>query len=244
MSIPAKPTEEYVRRKKRQLIELRPVTRRKLSLGQRALTVLIKVVLLPVVWVYKGLLGWWLDPLSASRFEKKLGCRVRDDLAFLFEKHGARFVPNERKYKYGKVVTLETDKLRFEAAWDRGDYFLRVAPLHAPLDWEEIGPALMAVNANAPITTKADFPPAPSWSDLDGLAKVLEPQFAHLEEALSPAHYGETIHVIEKMEEISRQEFIERLNRGARFYRDHPEASPWNKREHIQTLGLKDYPEN
>ena len=239
-----KPSEDYIRRRRRQMIELRPAEPRKLSLKRRAVNFLITAAVLPIVWSYRGLVGWWLDPISARHFENKLKEKVRNDLAFLFEDFGAKFVANDRKYKYGKVVTLETDKLRFQASWDRGEYFLRIAPSHAPLDWEGIDAALMVVNAKAPSTSYAENPISQAWSGLAGLAQVLGPQLPLIEKAFSPEQYAHTIQSIERIEGIARQEFVERWNKGVQFYRAHPEANSRNKNEPFQTLGLKDYPDS
>jgi hypothetical protein len=228
---------------KRQLIELRPSTHRKLSLGKRTLALLFQAVFLPIIWIYKGLLGWWLDAILASRSQEALKVKVRSDLAFLFDNYGATVVPNGQQYGNGSVVTLETDKLRFEASWHHGEYSLRIAPPQAPLDWEDIAVVLTAMNVKTPINSGTDISPTHSWTDLAGLGRVLESQILLIEESLSQGHYEETIRTMEKLEEIGRRRFVERWKKSAKFYHEHPEADPWNKKEEIQTLGVKNYPE-
>jgi hypothetical protein len=241
MTAAPKATEAYIQRKKRGLIELRPAGPPKMPFLKRPLFLFLKSIVLPIGWAYRGLVGWWLGPLLASRTEKELRAEVKRDLGFLFEKYSMRFVPNDRKYKHGNVVTLENEKLRFEVSGHHGEYFLRVAPLNLPLDWEDVATVIVAMKVKTPINSVADFGTPPTWSDLGGLAAVLEPEVPHLEKALSHEHYEETIQVIVKMEEISRSEFIARWNKNVQFYRDHPDANIWNKKEPIQTLGIKDY---
>jgi hypothetical protein len=79
-----------------------------------------------------------------------------------------------------------------------------------------------------------------SFSTLD---RHLKQRFADLQRALSEPNYAATVETIRAIKEIQREEYGKQMNQRAQFYRDHPKANPWDKKEELQGLGLKDYPE-
>jgi hypothetical protein len=243
MSDNQKPTEAYLQRKRRTFVELRPSGPRKQTFALKTVLLLLKAVVVPVVWLMKILIGSWLSPLLNRRFERQLMEAVRKNLSFLFDKFGARFVPDDSKRKLHNFVILETDKLRFKVSLFRGRYCMELAPLQAPLDWEDLGAMLMITPMHGEVYTGSDLPKIPSWSNLAELGKVLELHLPSTEEALSPSQYPETIRRLERIEEIGRDEFVQRWKEGVQFYRQHPEAVSANKEPKLQTLGLRNYTE-
>jgi hypothetical protein len=150
-----------------------------------------------VVGTYRVFFAWWLDNVLARQAEKRLRNRVSHGLAFLFTEHGARFVPNDAVYRGGKVVTLEVDGLLVRAAHDRGEDFLDIAPRQAPNEWEQIGLALMAVEAGQPVASKGDLLKYPSFLTLLEVEPLLKSRFAELKRAYSPGQYSTTKRTLE-----------------------------------------------
>jgi len=151
---------------------------------------------------YSLFLGWWLNPLLKRDGERTLRRQVMRDLPFLFKTFGAKFVSSGLKDRWGKIVTLEAGNLLLQIAWDRGEYFLAVAPFHAPTEWEPISVAHMAITATRPIYTADDLPRALSFISLSELAPLLESEFELLQNAYSKEKYAATKPVLQKIDNI------------------------------------------
>jgi len=132
--------------------------------------------------VYSIGFRWWLEPLLTRQSEHKLRAEIRGNCSFLFDNFGARFVPNEREYRWGKVVTLATPNLRLQVSKDRGEYGASVSPVAGKVEWAKVCDALKAVIPEWP---RPVYDPI----SLTELSAILEPQFARLEEAYGPEKY-------------------------------------------------------
>jgi hypothetical protein len=78
--------------------------------------------------MYAGAFRWWLEPLLTSQAERDLKRDVKRDLRFLFVRFAAHFVPNERTYRWGKVVTLAAGSVKIQISLDRGEYYVALSP--------------------------------------------------------------------------------------------------------------------
>jgi len=156
-----------------------------------------------VAGVYRPFFGWWLDDLMNKRYEDKLKDQIRHALAFLFDDHGATFVPNDSGYEWtkGKMVTLEAGNVRFRISRDRNEDGAEIAPLHVPSDWRSLVTALVAVTAKTkPVRSKDDLPRYPVFPDLFELGEWLKPHFRQLAQAYSIDNYAETKLAIQMVE--------------------------------------------
>ncbi len=199
----------------------------------------------PIWWTYRIIFGWWLSPLLRSRAERKFGNQVRAAFALLFDGSGAQFVPNNESSSYSSQATFTVRGLLFRVSRTRGDYWATVAPAHAPTSWESLYTVMDAIDAMKTAETGASVPRPPLILGIPDIARWVESRFSEIEEAFSPTHYARTVEAIEKVEEMDRQKAEKSMaewNERAKFYREHPEASLWNKKQEgpIQSLGFKD----
>ncbi|HEX3377848.1 MAG TPA: hypothetical protein VHS29_13355 [Candidatus Acidoferrales bacterium] len=157
---------------------------------------------------YQILLGWWLSPLIASRTESKLKTEIRNDLSFLFEDFEAQFVPNETKSTWGKVVTLVSQNLRLEFAWDRGEYSVRISPLRGIAEWVPVEYALIAIHFEDPAISPI---PQEVFSSISRISEILKPQYSQLEEAYGEDRFPTTKRALEKVQSHISAETTSRL---------------------------------
>jgi len=142
--------------------------------------------------------------------QRLLKRQVMRDLPFLFKTFGAKFVSTGLR--------------------DRWEYFLAVAPFHAPTEWEPISVAHMAITATRPIYTAEDLPPALLFISLSELAPLLESEFELLQKAYSEENYAATKPVLQKIDNI--------LGISEVRYLVHTHVPPKKKVVPIRTLGL------
>jgi hypothetical protein len=166
---------------------------------------------------YWILFGWWLHPLMSRRAERRLKEETRTGLAFLFDDHGAKFVPNDRVPLPGRVITLEAGGFRFEIWHGRGEYEVYIAPLHAPMEWQDITLALMVINASHPIRTASDMPARSFFNSLPALSRVLQPQFDRLMAAYSVANYPATKQALSMAKKITERDMWAAVKRDAQL---------------------------
>jgi len=81
---------------------LTPAKTRLSMLRDSVLVFLSALILFPLAGVYYIGFRWWLEPLLTHQAERKLRREIRRDFSFLFDNFQAQFVPNERKYRWGK----------------------------------------------------------------------------------------------------------------------------------------------
>jgi hypothetical protein len=142
--------------------------------------------------IYVVLFRWWLEPLLTRQAERSLMRDVKRDLAFLFARFGAQFVPNERKYKWGKVVTLAAGNVKIRASLDRGEYGVALSPNTEPSEWTGIRDLLTAI---VPDYVRPPYDPLSLYE----WGKLLEPYFLRIEEAYQPENYAVTSRNLEKV---------------------------------------------
>jgi hypothetical protein len=244
---PADRTEEARKRKRQEYLALNPPPKRRPEpLKIRLIRgFLVYGIGKPILWTYKIIFGWWLNPLIAGRGERKFRKEVRAAFSFLFDEYGAQFVPYSEKSLYWSRATFTVRGLLFRVSRARGDCSATVAPVQAPTSWESLYTVIHAIDANKTAETKVNAPRAPLILGLSDIARWVESRFSEIEEAFSPAHYARTVEAIEQVEEIDRQKAEKSMaewNERAKFYREHPEASLSNKKQSgpIQSLGFKD----
>jgi len=141
--------------------------------------------------IYVTAFRWWLEPCLTRVAERKLKKDVKRDLGFLFVKFAAHFVPNERKYRWGKVVTLAAEDAKIRVSLDRGEYGVALSPNIEPSEWVGVRDLLTAV---IPEYVRPPYDPL----SLSGWGNLLEPHFRQIEEAFRAEHYPVTRHNLEQ----------------------------------------------
>ncbi len=217
------------------------------SLGQRLLLgFLIYGIGKPIKWTYMVILGWWLNPLMASRSERKFRSEVRAAFSFLFDEFGAQFVPYSEKSLYWDRATFTVRGLLFRVSRMYGDCEAEIAPAQTPTSWESLYSVIDAIDFIRVAETGASAPRAPLILGLTDIAQWVKQRLGEIVEAFSPGHYAATLEAIEKVKEIERQKSKEsqaEWNERVKFHREHPEANPYKEKKQsgpIQSLGLKD----
>ncbi len=179
-----------------------------------------------------------------QHLEKELRERVRESLDYLFDEFGAKFVPNdeqpEPRTRGVVLATLEVNHLRLKAVSFRDGFYMEVATASVPKQWEEIGTVLGAIDARKPVTSLEDVPAISTHLPLTEIGALLKRHFEDLQVGLSEINYATTMEAVRKIKELRRDEDDEERRRTSKFYRDHPEKNPWNKKGEIQTLGIED----
>ncbi len=173
--------------------------------------------------------------------EQRLQASLVQNLSSLFDDYGARFVSNE-PYRPGQgtvIATLEAGPLRFKAVSFRDGFYMKVSALHSLSRWETIGNVLVAIDAKRPINSLADVPYLHTYLPLTEIGQLLNRRFPDLVAGLSEANYAATMDAVERIKRLRQEEYDQRAKQEAQFYRDHPEENPWDKKQSIQTLGLK-----
>jgi hypothetical protein len=122
--------------------------------------------------------------------------RVRYDLAFLFEEHGATVSANTLEAFGNSEITVTAGNLEFQFAKNNRDQEFRVAvaPRNGHGVWELLHIAIAASTGEDAATLTApisyhDDPAALSYIGLTTLAAVLKPRFEHLNRAFAPENY-------------------------------------------------------
>jgi hypothetical protein len=142
--------------------------------------------------IYVTPFRWWLEPLLTSQAERDLKRDVKRDLGFLFVRFAAHFVPNERTYRWGKVVTLAAGDVKIQISLDRGDYYVALSPNIEPSEWAGVRDLLTAVLPTF-VCSPCDPLSLAEW------AKLLEPHFGSVEQAYCPEHYPVTKSSLERL---------------------------------------------
>lgn len=137
--------------------------------------------------IYSTAFRWWLEPLLTRWAEHDSKKAVKGDLGFLFAKFAAHFVPNERKYRWGKVVTLAAGDIKIRVSLDRSEYCVALSPNTEPSEWVGVRD-LLAVVIPEYVLPPYDPLSLPEWG------KLLEPHFPRIEEAFGAERYPVTRH--------------------------------------------------
>src|SRR5262249_7294317 len=126
---------------------------------------------------------------SPRRLDGHLATEIRDKLPFLFSEHGATIVRNDpglRRSMDAAYVTIEAENLRLQFLTGRGDLTVKVAPRHAPADWDELSLVAMVIETPQGIRARERT----GW--LEDAAKLLRAHWSSLNEALSVEQYPAT----------------------------------------------------
>jgi hypothetical protein len=137
--------------------------------------------------------------LLPKRGDVDLEGRVRNDMAFLFEEHGATVSANTLQAFGNSEITVTVGNLEFQFAKnDRDQEFkVRVAPSNGTGVWELPHVALAASTGEDAATlivpiSYNDDPAAVSYIGLTRLAAELKPRFERLNRAFAPENYPAT----------------------------------------------------
>ena len=147
------------------------------------LTSLVRPVLLVLGAVFKFFFGWIDGSSIARKNQQQFVQEIESQLKFLFNDHGAKIVPNDPDVPFppsfdGAFVTIATDSVRFRFTRGRGEFLVEVAPLTAPMEWENLE-LVLATMLDLPIRVEQrDF-----WY-LRTLARILPPLYSLLCDAL------------------------------------------------------------
>jgi hypothetical protein len=125
--------------------------------------------------------------------------RIRRDLAFLFEEHGAAVRSNAvDPFGFSQIlVTAGNVDFRFTYLKREDDCQLAVGPSDGHGVWELLPVALAAATGESaeglfvPLSC-VDHPDSPSDLGFTGVASVLKPRFADLNKAFAPENYPAT----------------------------------------------------
>ncbi len=125
--------------------------------------------------------------------------RVRRDLAFLFEEHGATVSANTLEAYGSSEITVMVGNMEFQFARNERDHEFRVAvaPRNGHGVWELLHVALAASTGEDAATLTVpisynDDPATLSYIGLTTLAAVLKPRFERLNRAFAPENYPTT----------------------------------------------------
>ena len=125
--------------------------------------------------------------------------RVRHDLAFIFEEHGATVSVNTLEAFGNSEITVTAGNLEFQFAKNDRDQEFRVvvAPRNGHGVWELLHIALAASTGEDAATLTVpisyhDDPATLSYIGLTALAAVLKPRFERLNRAFAPENYPAT----------------------------------------------------
>ena len=171
---------------------------------------------------------------------------VREAFSFLFDEQGAQFVSAADRSRYEDRATFSAKELLFRVSRARGDYSLEIAPAYAATSWESLYSTIHAMDAIKTEETGEVVPPAPLLLGILDFARLVETRFSEIEQAFAPANYARTVEAMEKVEENDEKEAETRnaeQNERMKFYREHPDANPYNEKKQagpIQSLGFKD----
>lgn len=95
-------------------------------------------------YLYKGVIGWWLDPWLTEQDRKRLLGSITDDMPLLSSKGKLVKIERSSQSFNDATVCLDIENVRVSIARWRGEISVRLAP-HASLeDWYELGVVLEA----------------------------------------------------------------------------------------------------
>jgi hypothetical protein len=125
--------------------------------------------------------------------------RIRRDLAFLFEQHGATVRSSTiDQFGFSQIIVAAGNvDFRFTYLKREDDCQLGVGPRDGHGMWELLHVALAAATGEsaegllAPLSC-SDRPSDPSYSGLTGVAALLQPRFGELDKAFGPENYPKT----------------------------------------------------
>lgn len=114
------------------------------------ITTFLRPIFFLIGRIYKICFGW-LDASQARKNQEEFSKEIHGQLQFLFSEHKGRIVANDPDVPFppsldGAYVTVECDTVRFQFIRGRGDFTVRVAPLSAPTEWEELGLVLATIS--------------------------------------------------------------------------------------------------
>lgn len=122
--------------------------------------------------------------------------RIRRDLAFLFEQHGATVRSNTiDRFGFSQIIVAAGNvDFRFTYLKREDDCQVAVGPRDGHGVWELLHVALAAATGESaegllvPLSC-SDRPSGSSYSGLTGVAALLKPRFAELDKAFAPQNY-------------------------------------------------------
>jgi hypothetical protein len=179
-----------LRKKTRVLVPLGRAPGARSSIFKRSLIFFLKFIVGPPLILVGKLLslcfGWcfsWSNKSIALKNQRQFAEELQNNLQFLFTDHGAKVVANDAEVPFppgfdGAYVTVATEAFRFQFIRGRGDFTVRVAPLSAPTEWEDLELVVSAI-PNLPIQVEQrDF------YYLCSLARILPDLYQPVSDAL------------------------------------------------------------
>ena len=144
-----------------------------------------------LLWgIYKLILGCWLEPILNRSFRRAFAEDIRRAMPFLFERYGAKIIRDpspESNDPYQDYVTLGASNLVFKfSKWRDENFAIDVSPTYAPGDSRKLVDAIRAVNPAEKATGSISDVSWRPWG------KILEPNFALLQEAFKEDNYAAT----------------------------------------------------
>jgi hypothetical protein len=97
------------------------------------------------IFVYKFLIGRWLDPIIHKKNQERFTEEIQERISCLFTDHAGQVVPNDREYPRGfdyAVVTVAVDSMLLRFIRGRQDFRVDVCPQSMPGAWWEISTLL------------------------------------------------------------------------------------------------------
>jgi hypothetical protein len=130
--------------------------------------------------------------------DRELERRIRRDLAFLFEEHGAIITSNSYYPRaFGNaIVELQSGNVLFKVLKDQREHEIRVdvAPVSAPSEWEYLHIALATCTGEISDDLRYsarydDNPRDEHYVGLSEVAEILAPRLTTLNDAFLPENY-------------------------------------------------------
>jgi hypothetical protein len=135
---------------------------------------------------------------TAKGSDRELETRIRKDLAFLFEEHGASVTSNNYYPRaFGNaIVEMQAGNVLFRIVKDRREHEIRVdvAPISQPDEWEFLDTALAICTGEnrdnlGYFARYDDNPRKKTYIGMTEIARLLAPRFAALNDSFLPVGY-------------------------------------------------------
>ena len=147
------------------------------------------------------------------------------NFSFLFSERGAKFVPNEKYSSRNGVVhaTVEVGNIRFKAVSFRDGFYMEVAALQEPNQWEEVSTVLKAINLEYAANPAENIP---TYLPMSSLAALLRRNLHLIQEGLSTANYAATWRATQTVKRMEDEQYMRQMEERVRESRSGPEPLP------------------
>jgi hypothetical protein len=119
------------------------------------------------------------DNQTHKKLHERLCQGIRQNLPWLFDRYGAKVIPNTRPYPRAfdyAVVTVSAERMLFAFIQGRGELRVEIAPEYTPNGWQEIGEVISTIDG---------LKGPPRYYNLAGFGRVLERNVDHCRNAFS-----------------------------------------------------------